>query len=343
MSKVSLAVKYRPKTWDDVVEADTIKAILNQQIKEGDVKRVLLFTGPAGCGKTTNGRIFANTLEPCKANIIEINCADKNGVDDVRELIIKPAKNKPLQGTYKVYILDEFHMATSQAQNALLKIFEEPPTYCIFILCTTDPQKILGTILSRAYRYNFQKISYNGIVNRLNYILNQERAEGRNIQGWTSDAIGYIAKTANGHLRDAITLLDKILSYTTNIDVNAVAAVLGVTGYDIQFDLLDALILKNEEKTIEKIEEVYRSGKDLKLFLKNFLNFVLDVNKFLITKSFEYIDIPSTYESRFSGYNMSTRNYLKELLPKLVKLNSELRWETSPKTVLESVLLLEVL
>ena len=110
-----LAVKYRPKTWEDVVEADVIKKILNEQIRVNDVKRVLLFTGPAGCGKTTNARIFARKLEPCESNILEINCADKNGVDDVRTLIIEQAKNKPLQGKLKIFICDECHSLTPNA------------------------------------------------------------------------------------------------------------------------------------------------------------------------------------------------------------------------------------
>lgn len=123
---------------------------------------------------TTSARIFAREIDPNASNIIEINCADHTGVDDVRNLILEPSRVKPLIGTSKIFILDEVHMLTVQSQNALLKLLEEPPAFCIYILCTTDPQKILSTILSRVFRYDFQLITQQGIVNRLDYILKNE-------------------------------------------------------------------------------------------------------------------------------------------------------------------------
>lgn len=341
----ALAVQYRPKCWQDVVEQDTIKQILGEQLATGQLKRVLLFTGPAGTGKTTNARIFANEVEPCKANIVEINAADHTGVEDVRT-IIDNCKSKPLQGKYKVFIIDEVHSLSTNAFNALLKLLEEPPSYCIFIMCTTDPQKIIGTILSRAYRYDFQKISHQGIVNRLNYILESEKAKGElgcGVQSWEVAALNFISKTANGGMRDAITLLDKTLSYSKNLTVADVVKVLGVTDYDIQFDIFDCLFSKNEQLLTIKLDELYKSGKDLKLFTKNFLSFVLDVNKYVTLKSFDYISIPSTYELRLNRYNQSHKSYMKYLLTKLIDLNASMKWEVNPKTLLESSLLLEVL
>ena len=170
----SLFVKYRPQKFSEVVEQDAIKQILMHEIQTNNIKRCLLFTGGAGTGKTTTARIYANEIEPCKSNIIEINCADHTGVDDIRQLVIEPSRQKPLQGKYKIFILDENHMLTVQAQSALLKILEEPPSYCIYIMCTTDPQKVLPTILSRTFRYDFQLISYQGIVDRLQYIMENE-------------------------------------------------------------------------------------------------------------------------------------------------------------------------
>lgn len=341
----SLAVKYRPKHFDQVVEQDVIKQILLRQIKVGKVKRVLLFTGPAGCGKTTNARIFANDLESCKSNIIELNAANRNGVDDIRSLVIDNSKAKPLQGNFKIFILDEIHMATVQAQNALLKLLEEPPSYCIYILCTTDPQKIIPTILSRVYRYDFQKISMEGITNRLKYILEQEKQDehGFDISFWQEDALKYIAKYSNGGMRDAITLLDKVLSYSNEVTINNVLNILGTTNYDIQFQLLEGLLYKNEEQVINVVEDVYKQGKDLKLFLKHFLTFLLDVNKYLILRNFDYIGIPNTYVERLNKLNSTHRDYIKDLLSKLLNMNSEIRWETNPKTVIESFFLLEVL
>lgn len=173
-TKESLALKYRPKTFDQVVEQDAIKCILSEELKTGNLKRCLLFTGGAGTGKTTNARIFAREIESEPSNTIEINCADHTGIDDVRDLIIGPSRVRPLYGKHKIFILDEVHMLTVQSQNALLKLLEEPNSFCVYIMCTTDPQKILGTILSRAFRYDFQLISHQGIVNRLNYILESE-------------------------------------------------------------------------------------------------------------------------------------------------------------------------
>ena len=173
--RIPLALKYRPATWGQVVEQDAVKQILSTELMSGNLKRCMLFCGPAGCGKTSNARIFATEIEKNKSNIVEINCADNTGVDDMRRLVIEPSMVKPLVGKYKVFVLDECHMLTVQAQNALLKLLEEPPVHCVYILCTTDPQKVLSTIMSRAVRYDFQLISHQGIINRLNAILEAEK------------------------------------------------------------------------------------------------------------------------------------------------------------------------
>ena len=173
MSKKSLAVKYRPKNWEDMTEQEYIKIILENQIKTNTIKNAYLFCGPAGCGKTTSARIFAKEINEGNGTPIEIDAASNNGVDQIRT-IIDDAKYKPLETKHKVFIMDECHMLSTGAWNAMLKLLEEPPKTTIFILCTTDPQKIPATILSRVQRYDFQKISYDGIVNRLVYILEQE-------------------------------------------------------------------------------------------------------------------------------------------------------------------------
>ena len=344
MSHQALSIVYRPLRFDDVVEQDVVKKILKEQLSTNQVKRVLLFTGGAGTGKTTDARIFANELESIKANIIEINAADHTGVDDMR-LIIDQAKTKPLQGKYKIFIIDEVHMLTVQAQNSLLKLLEEPPSYCVFIMCTTDPQKILSTILSRAYRYDFQLISYEGIVKRLEYILQQEqiREDGCKPNSWDIQALQYLAKLSRGHMRDAITTLDKVLSFTKDITIDAVIKVLGVTGYDLMFKILNALYSKDNSTLLINLEELHRSGKDLKLFVKNFLSFLLDINKFITFQNFEYIDIPQAYEPQLKSYNQSHRSNLKQLIAKLMQLNTDMKWETNPYILLESTLLLEVL
>ena len=176
MASKTLAVKYRPKTFDDVTEQGSIKIILQQQLSSGEIKNAYLFCGPAGCGKTTCARIFANEINNGLGNPIEMDAASNSGVDDVRN-IIQQAQTKSLDSEYKVFIIDECHSISNTGWQAFLKLIEEPPAKSIFIFCTTDPQKIPRTILSRVQRYDFTKISQKGIVDRLRYILENEGYE----------------------------------------------------------------------------------------------------------------------------------------------------------------------
>lgn len=175
MATKSLAVKYRPVTFDDVSEQNSIKIILKQQLETGETKNAYLFCGGAGTGKTTCARIFANEINEYLGNPIEMDAASNNSVDDVRE-IIQQAKTKSLDSEYKVFIIDECHALSNTAWQAMLKLIEEPPAKSIFIFCTTDPNRIPKTILSRVQRYDFQRISHQGIVNRLKYILDTENS-----------------------------------------------------------------------------------------------------------------------------------------------------------------------
>lgn len=173
MATKALAVKYRPTVWEDVTEQNSTKIILQQQIESGEVKNAYLFCGPAGCGKTTCARIFANEVNHLQGNPIELDAASNNGVDDVRN-IIQQAQTQSLNSEYKIFIIDECHALSNSAWQAMLKIIEEPPAKSIFIFCTTNPERIPKTILSRVQRYDFNRISTEGIVNRLKYILEQE-------------------------------------------------------------------------------------------------------------------------------------------------------------------------
>lgn len=173
MSKIALAVKYRPQSFDDVTEQNSTKIILTQQLKSNEIQHAYLFVGGAGTGKTTCARIFAHEINEHKGQPIELDAASHSGVDDVRE-IIQQAKLKSLDSEYKVFIVDECHSLSNTAWQAFLKLLEEPPAWSIFIFCTTDKQKIPKTILSRVQEFNFQRISQKAIVNRLEYILQQE-------------------------------------------------------------------------------------------------------------------------------------------------------------------------
>lgn len=173
MAKQTLAVKYRPHSFDSVTEQDSIKTILQQQLECGEFKNAYLFVGGAGTGKTTTARIFADEINNHIGVPIELDAASNSSVDDVRN-IIQQAKTKSLDSEYKVFIIDECHSLSNTAWQAFLKLIEEPPAKSVFIFCTTDRHKIPKTILSRVQEFSFQRISQKSIANRLEYILQQE-------------------------------------------------------------------------------------------------------------------------------------------------------------------------
>ena len=334
----SLAVKYRPTTFDDVTEQGSIKTILTQQLETGTHKNAYLFCGGAGTGKTTCARIFAQELNKHRGNPIEMDAASNSGVDDVRE-IIEQAKKKSLDSDYKVFIIDECHSLTNQGWQAFLKLLEEPPATSIFIFCTTDPQKIPKTILSRVQRYDFRRISQGGIVSRLCYILDAE-----NIPKVSGDveAVEYLAKLADGGMRDAITLMDKCLSFSEELTVENVIHALGVADYDSMFALFDSICDNKADKVIELIESVYMSGRDLKQYIKAFTDMLLDICKYNVTKDFKYVQLPSSYEKELKSYSEYEYIVAHRLLKDMIDLSASIKWETSPKSVVESSLLLEV-
>ena len=339
MAVKSLAIKYRPQTFDDVVEQSSIKTILMQQLESNETKNAYLFCGGAGTGKTTCARIFANEINKHHGNPIEMDAASNSGVDDVRE-IIQQAKMKSLDSEYKVFIIDECHSISNTGWQAFLKLIEEPPAKSIFIFCTTDPQKIPKTILSRVQRYDFQRISHDGVVKRLTYILNAEQNEANQFTNIEPDAVAYIAKIADGGMRDAVTLMDKCLAYSPELTVDNVVKALGTVDYDTMFYLTDNIITNDVEQVLNTIEIVHRSGKDLKQFIKTYVNFVLDLNKYGCLKSFDSKEIPNTYKARLDRYNSHSYEDFRRLLATVVKLNADIKWETSPKAVIEAVLVL---
>lgn len=339
MAIKSLAIKYRPTSFDDVVEQGSIKVILRQQLENDETKNAYLFCGGAGTGKTTCARIFANEINRFQGNPIEMDAASNSSVDDVRE-IIQQAKTKSLDSEYKVFIIDECHSLSNTAWQALLKLIEEPPAKSIFIFCTTDPQKIPKTILSRVQRYDFQRISHDGVMNRLFAILESEQELMPEID-WEATAVDYIAKLADGGMRDAITLMDKCLAYSTNLTIKNVISALGTVDYDTMIALTNAIIIaRDSADTIRIIEGVHRNGKDLKQFIKTYMNFMLDVNKYICLKSFDYLEIPIVHEddiNYISGY----KNECKKLLGTLIRLNAEVKWDTAPKSMIEATLIIE--
>lgn len=335
MAKEALAIKYRPKTFNDLTEQSAIKDILENQIKTKTFQHGYLFTGPAGTGKTTSARIFASMINDGKGNPIEVDAASNSGVDNIRQ-IIEDAKRKPLDAEYKIFIVDECHSLSNGAWQALLKTLEEPPKFTIFIFCTTDPQKIPNTILSRVQRYNFQKISNKGVVNRLISIIKQEN-EISNIH-YDFDAIEYIAKVSNGGMRDAITLLDKCLSLSDVLTLENVLKTIGAENYDTFLSLLTALANNNSATSISLIEQVYSAGKDVKQFMKDFAKFILDVEKYNLFQDFKYISLPQTIE--FEIKNIVKNLDVYNVMDFVVMLNNQIKWDNDPKTLIELSILI---
>ena len=291
--------KYRPKTFEDVVGQKVIIKTLENSIANDRISHAYLFTGPRGTGKTSIAKIFAKVINchnrqnftPCNncvsctqtqnIDIIEMDAASNNGVDEIREIRDK-VNLVPSFGKYKVYIVDEVHMLSNQAFNALLKTLEEPPSHVIFILATTEPYKIPETILSRCQRYDFKKISENDIFERIKYICKEEKIEIED------EAIELIAKVSDGGLRDSISLLDQLIAYTEDkISISDVNDVYGVISKDEICNLLIQIFDKNLNISFNTINILDENGKNLNKiveqlieFLKNTLIYLNDSNYF---------------------------------------------------------------
>lgn len=344
MAKESLAVKYRPHSFEDLTEQSAVKDILENQIITKTFQHGYLFTGPAGTGKTTSARIFANMINDGKGNPIEVDAASNSGVDNIRQ-IIEDAKRKPLDAEYKIFIVDECHSLSNGAWQALLKTLEEPPKFTIFIFCTTDPQKIPNTILSRVQRYNFQKISNEGIVERLEHICLTENSQDVNDPNLTDigdiirypEALEYIAKVSSGGMRDAITLLDKCLSLSHDVTLENVLKTIGSEDYNTFITFLSALEEKKKEVSIKVVEDVYNAGKDVKQFMKDFAKFILEAEKYALYGNFDYVNLPNTLESNLKQLNSTD---LFSVMDFVVMLNSQIKWENDAKTLIELSILI---
>ena len=330
----ALALKYRPHKFEDVCSQENIVRILQNQISTNTFKQAYIFVGPAGCGKTTCARILANEINGGQGVPIELDAASNNSVDDIRK-IGEQAKMMSLDSPYKVYILDEVHMLSGGAWAAMLKLIEEPPAKTIFILATTDVQKVPKTILSRCQRFDFTRIPHNVIKQRLQYVLDNEICEGRRIK-FTDDAIRYIANIADGGMRTALTYTDKVLSYSSEVSIENVVEALGSIDYAVLFDLTDAIVLNDKSEVLKLIETIYMTGKDLKQFVKSFMVFMLDLRKYQIMNSLDYTQIPSIYLDRVVNLKKAP---IVDILNVLMTLNADIKYESNAKALIEAHLL----
>lgn len=280
---LALYRKYRSKTFDTVVGQKHVTEILKHQVKNNEISHAYLFSGTRGTGKTSVAKILSravNCLNPqdgnpcnecniCKEilkdrlmDVVEMDAASNNGVDDIRELkekVIYP----PGLSKYKVYIIDEVHMLSRGAFNALLKILEEPPSHLIFILATTEPEKIPQTVLSRCQRFNFKRLSVEEIKDNLRYISIQE---GKTVE---EEVFTLIANNSDGAMRDALSLLDQCFSYDEEITYDRAIEILGFTDTEYIFKLCNEIIEKNHIEALKVVDEVFNQGKDLNQFIKD--------------------------------------------------------------------------
>lgn len=286
MSYTALYRKFRPDTFADVKGQDHIVTTLKNQIRANRIGHAYLFTGTRGTGKTTVAKIFARTVNcenptqegPCgecricraiaagaSMNVIEIDAASNNGVDNIRE-IVDEVSYSPAEGKYKVYIIDEVHMLSIGAFNALLKTLEEPPSYVIFILATTEVHKLPITILSRCQRYDFKRISIETITDRMKELIG---AEGVEVE---ERALRYIAKTADGSMRDALSLLDQCIAFHLGRELtyDKVLDVLGAVDTEVFSRLLRLVLDRDVAGCVKLLEEIVMQGRELTQFVTDF-------------------------------------------------------------------------
>lgn len=344
MAYISLYRKYRPHNFKSVVGQEVAKKILINSIKENKISHAYIFSGPRGTGKTSVAKIFAKAVnclnfkddlcEECSVctkkdieemDIIEIDAASNNGVDEIRE-IRNNVKLLPTDLKYKVYIIDEVHMLSTSAFNALLKTLEEPPSHVIFILATTEFNKIPATVISRCQKFDFKKIKNNEIIDRLKYILSEENKE------LNEAAISIIAKLSDGGLRDAINLLDQVLSLENpNVTEEEIYSLVGVIKEDIIIDFLKLITNNDIKSAIEFIDNYYEQGKNYINLCEKLTVLIKDL---LIYNSTDHY-FSEEYEDKLNNFSKIDLKTIEEMSKMLFDLNNDLRKTNNQKIVME--------
>ena len=359
MSYTALYRKFRPAEFEDVKGQDHIITTLKNQVKANRIGHAYLFCGTRGTGKTTVAKIFAKVVncehpvdgspcgecEMCRAiaagtsmNVIEIDAASNNGVDNIRE-IREEVSYRPTEGKYKVYIIDEVHMLSIGAFNALLKTLEEPPEYVIFILATTEAHKIPITILSRCQRYDFKRITINTIADRLTELMKKEQVEVE------EKAIRYIAKAADGSMRDALSLLDQCIAFYLGqkLTYDHVLEVLGAVDTDVFSRLLRKIISQDVTAVIAIVEELVMQGRELSQLSADFTWYLR--NLLLVKSSDNMEDVLDVSTENLVQLKEEAQMIESEVLLRYIRIFSELTNQlkfASQKRVLLEVTLIKL-
>ncbi|MCQ3035580.1 MAG: DNA polymerase III subunit gamma/tau, partial [Bacilli bacterium] len=352
MAYKALYRTYRPQTFEEVAGQTHIVKTLKNALENNKIAHAYLFCGPRGTGKTTMAKLLAKALNcecgighqcnecnSCKEimngthpDVIEIDAASNNGVEQVRDLINK-VNYLPLEGKYKVYIIDEVHMMTTSAFNALLKTLEEPPAHVIFILATTEPHNIIPTILSRCQRYDFTKVSDIDISGRLVTVLDQEGIQ------YEDGAIDAIVSLADGGMRDALSILDQVLAYSGNtLNEEDVYMLFGLTSKADKIDFLKSLVQGNAARCLELINNYFQGGVDLKRLNIDLLNILKDVLILKITDDENEMSVLNEREAEDLGKYLSTKA-ANEMIASLLKTQSEFKTVDNIKTLFEITIL----
>lgn len=344
--------KWRPKKFEDVCGQEQITTILKNQIKANQLSHAYLFCGTRGTGKTSTAKLLAKAVNcfnlidgnPCDScesctsinqgnsmDVFEIDAASNRRIEDVRDLR-EAVKFAPALGKYKVYIIDEVHMLTNEAFNALLKTLEEPPAYVKFILATTEPHKLPATILSRCQRFDFKRLVQDNIVNRLEYICKEENIKA------DDDALRLIARNSDGAMRDAVSIMDQCAVFgKMNITHDDVLKVLGIVNDEYLFKMSEAILEENSSKAMLLIQEISREGKDMNQFARDLLNHYRNLLMAkLVEQAEDVIDLSketiSMLRDQSSRYG---RDNIIRCINILSELTSEIKWSPQPKTILE--------
>ncbi|MFE0345773.1 DNA polymerase III subunit gamma/tau [Priestia megaterium] len=345
---------YRPQSFNDVVGQQHIIKTLQNALVQEKFSHAYLFSGPRGTGKTTAAKILAKAVncekapiaEPCNecatcrgitdgsiSDVIEIDAASNNGVDEIRDIRDK-VKYAPSAVRYKVYIIDEVHMLSIGAFNALLKTLEEPPAHVIFILATTEPHKIPLTIISRCQRFDFKRISPEDIVYRMKEVLGSEELEV------SEDALYEIAKASEGGMRDALSLLDQAISYSTEkVNLEDVLSITGAVSQAFIVKIVQAIFNENIVEALDSVESLIKNGKDPARFVEDLIFYYRDVLLYQASEENAYLLEKAAVNEEFKELSSKMDSaFIYKVIAELNQTQQEMKWSNHPRVLLEVAL-----